>query len=195
MKKKGIATLALAGALAVSMVPAFAASHQTTVGYTAGGNTSTDGRVMVTVPKDVTFTNTTKTVNDFDVKALVWDSTSGQWVTPGATLGGDTPETQYTAPALDKTITVTVASNNGYKLVNDDKDAVTQKPLYPGVEGAYKYTLDSAADTAITTDVGTLSSTQHTLAGAVTMTKTPNVGQTQNAVYFSDLLVYTFTGL
>lgn len=193
MKKKGIATLALAGALAVSMVPAFAASHQTTVGYTAGGNVSGDGRVMVTVPKDVTFTNTTLTVNDFDVKALVWDSTSGQWVTPGETLGE--PDAQYTAPALDKTITVTVESTNGYKLLNDDKDTDGITPLYPGVEGEYKYTLDSAADTAITTDVGTLSSTQHTLAGAVTMTKTPNVGQTQNSVYFSDLLSYTFNGL
>lgn len=182
MKKKGIATLALAGALAVSMVPAFAAQgHQTIVGYTAGGNTSTDGRVMVTVPKDVTFTNTSKSATGFDVKALVWDSANGNWTTPGTIK-------------LGKTIKVSVASANGYKLKNTS---------YTGVEGAYQYEVGTyQGQTALKSgteavEIGTLQDTEsaYTLAGTVTMTTTPNVGQTETAVHFSDTLSYTFAGL
>lgn len=195
MKKKGIATLALAGALAVSMVPAFAAttSQNTTVGYTAGGNASTDGRVMVTIPKDVTFTNTNKKVTGFDVKAWVWDAVAGKWDVPNTTVGQG--KGQYTTPTLGatKAIKVNVNSANEYKLKNTSNT---------GVEGEYTYTVGGKvmandAEGNTTNLVGTLQDAQsaYTLSGTVEMTKTPNVGQTENAVYFSDLLTFSFSGL
>lgn len=194
MKKKGIATLALAGALAASMVPAFAAGTDTTVGYTAGGNTSTDGRVMVTVPKDVTFTAVDAEVSGFDVKAWVWDSVGQAWVTPGSTQGTGTT---YKAPDLGKTIDVKVTSTNGYKLLNKD---------VANVAGSYKYvvegkTLDEALNDQATTEqaIGTLkdgtADAKYALTGSVTMTTTPDLGQKDKAVYFSDVLTYSFTGL
>lgn len=189
MKKKGIATLALAGALAVSMVPAFAAGgHQTTVGYTAGGSVDPSGRVMVTVPKDVTFTNTKKTINEFDVKAMVWDSAKGAWTEPGTiTLG--------------KTIDVSVASGNGFKLKNDTAAA--------GVVGTYNYkvgqtTLDTTTGANKATKIGTLKDAGtdagqqpavYKLGGTLNLITTPDVGQTQNAVYLTDVLTYTFTNM
>lgn len=198
MKKKGIATLALAGALAVSMVPAFAANNQTTVGYTAGGNASTDGRVMVTIPMDVTFTEEGDTgkVTGFDVKAMVWDATTATWATPG------------TGDLLLKTpITVGVTSTEGFRLANAGAQGV----------GEYSYAVDNTGDTNadltltatnnITEDkkekaLGTLKDADgqggaavYTLAGTVTMTKTPSVGQLEKPEYFSDTLTYSFGGL
>lgn len=201
MKKKGIATLALAGALAAAtMVPAFAATNDsTTVGYTAGGNASTDGRVMVTIPKDVTFTTKGQAETGFDVKALVWDVDNATWSTPGTIKMG-------------KEITVSVASDNAYKLLNAKEAA--------GVSGAYEYVVadpdtEQGAQKAVTLNntnngtekvaaqIGVLKDgagtpqdpAVYTLGGTVTMTTTPNVGQKDKPVFFSDKLVYTFTGM
>lgn len=182
MKKKAIASLALAGALAATMMPAFAANPTTTVGYMAGGNASTDGRVMVSVPKDVTFTAKGEAINGFDVKSYVWSIDESDWVEASA------------ANKLNKEIGVSVASTNGYKLTNDS---------YAGVEGAYQYEVGTFQDgTALqsgkdSVQIGTLKDDGevYALTGTVTMTTTPNVGQTEKAVHFTDTLTYTFTGL
>lgn len=186
MKKKGIATLALAGALAAAtMVPAFAATDTTTVGYVAGGNASTNGKVMVTVPKDVLFTeeynaDKTNATSGFDVKAQVWDSTTETWKDPdagaGLTLGGN--------------ITVTVESATGWKLTNKSH---TSEGLYDYKVGGTTY---ENATTSVTTDgaVGTLSDTDATIEGFVAMTKAPVVGQDETAVQFTDTLIFSFTG-
>lgn len=200
MKKKVIASLALAGALAATMMPAFAANPTTTVGYMAGGNASTDGRIMVTVPKNVTFTTAGEKVPDFDVKAMVWDVAQSTWTEPGTIKMG-------------KEITVSVASANAYKLSNTSA---------ANVEGAYEYQVADpdgvdGIQNAITlnntnhpnkkeaVEIGTLKDATgngtganvevYKLGGTVTMTTTPNVGQTQNGVYFSDTLTYTFDSL
>lgn len=180
MKKKGIATLALAGALAVSMVPAFAAGTEksTTVGYVAGGVVSTDGRVMVTVPKDVTFTTEGAAISGFDVVAQVWDSTSKTWKAPNATAG----------LTLGGNITVTVTSNNSWKLKNASHTS----------EGTYDYKVGTSYQdgTSVTGNgsVGQLSDTDATIEGFVAMTKAPVVGQSETAVQFTDTLKFTFTG-
>lgn len=207
MKKKGIATLALAGALAAAtMVPAFAAeatsNQKTTVGYTAGGNASTDGRVMVTIPKDVTFTTKGQEETGFDVKALVWDVDNATWTTPGTIKMG-----------TGKQITVSVASANAYKLKNT---------AVANVEGTYEYAVtdpdgEQGAQKAVTLNntsngtagqaaqIGILKDATgdgtganvavYTLEGTVTMKTTPNVGQDDKPTFFSDTLTYTFAGL
>lgn len=188
MKKKGIATLALAGALAATMMPAFAASNTTSVGYTANGNPSADNQVMVTVPKSVAFTGT-EPISGFDVKSYVWDATANSNV-------GGWQEANASHP-LNKTITVSVKSTNGYKLKNNN---------HATVEGAYKYVVGS---TTLTTTSGTganvLGTLQdaggegvtasYTLAGTLTMTSTPAVDANSGHAYFGDTLTYTFTGL
>lgn len=190
MKKKGIATLALAGALAVSMVPAFAANDTTTVGYTAGGNVSGDGRVMVTIPMDVTFTDGKSSVTGFNVEAMVWDSVNQNWTAPNGTTN-----------KLGKSITVSVKSDNGFKLKNGTEAA--------GIEGTYNYevnkkTLDSKINAGTVTEIGTLKDAGqdaaqdpalYSLDGTVTMTNAPKLGQTEKAVFFSDVLTYSFGGL
>lgn len=193
MKKKSFA-LALAGVMAMSILPAFAADNSTTVGYVAGGTASTDGRVMVTVPKDVTFTNTSKEASGFDVKALVWDSAASKWTTPSAAL------------PLGKIINVKVASANGYKL--ESVEATGAVGLYEYVVndptgGNATQTLDSKIAENTETAIGTLQDETttdagdqlYTIGGAVKMTQAPNVGQNEKGVYFSDTLTYTFDGL
>lgn len=184
MKKKGIATLALAGALAVSMVPAFAASNTTAVGYTANGNASTDGQVMVTVPKNVAFTDTAKSVSNFNVKSYVWDAAAnsgiGGWQEASATN------------KLNKTINVSVTSSKGFKLVNNNHSSVV---------GEYKYTVEGKELTTETgttkTPIGTLQDTgeKYTLTGSLEMTVTPELDLSNGHAYFGDLLTYEFGGL
>lgn len=190
MKKKGIATLALAGALAVSMMPAFAASNKTTVGYTANGNASTAGDVMVTVPKNVTFTDNLTTVTGFNVMAYTWDASAnngkGGWGTPGVS----------TAPALDKTIKVKVDSTNTTQTDATSFILKTTDTKYQSTEGAYQYKVDgSAIKDNVAGNVGTLNSSAHTIVGELKMTVTPVVPQDAGYVYFSDTLTYTFNGL
>lgn len=175
MKKKGIATLALAGALAVSMMPAFAASNETTVGYTANGNASVDGDVMITVPKNVTFTDGAKTVSNFNVTAYVWN---GGWVPVNSTN------------TLSKTITVKVASKNGYKLKTTG--------TYASKATTYTYTADNTPVTGeanVAVLIGTLSGDTGAIAGSLQMGNSINLPNDAGYVYFSDLLTYTFGGL
>lgn len=177
MKKKGIATLALAGALAATMVPAFAASNQTTVGYTANGNASIDGDVMVTVPKNVTFTDKVNTVSKFDVTAYVWKDNA--WVAV------DTTNT------LAKSITVSVASANGYKLK-------TASSAFTDTEITYTYTADNVkvtggADEA--KEIGTLTGEKGTVLGSLQMGTAPTLPNDAGHVYFGDTLTYSFDGL
>lgn len=174
MKKKGIATLALAGALAATMVPAFAASNQTTVGYTANGNASIDGDVMVTVPKNVTFTDDQKSVTGFDVKAYTWKD--GTWTAVGA------------GNALPREIKVKAESTNGFKLI-------TTNPTYESTKIDYTYTTTALVTGTAENNVGTLSGENGTIQGTVAMTQAPTLPNDAGHVYFSDTLTYTFTGL
>lgn len=189
MKKKGIATLALAGALAVSMVPAFAANAgnnqaSTTVGYTANGNVSTDGKVMVTVPKNVTFTGDATTVTGFDVKAFTWSDTQNSWQTPGANG----------APALSNTIDVQVDSKN----TTDSQTSFllkTTNGTYSSTTGTYQYKIANKAIADNTAkNVGTLKNGVNDIQGTLEMTVKPVIPNEAGYVYFSDTLTFTFTG-
>lgn len=184
MKKKGIAALALAGALAATMVPAFAAdgTGSTTVGYTANAIVSSDGQVMVTVPKKVTFQKT-NVAYDFNVQAYVWYNNA--WAIPG----------EGNAPTLTGEISVKVDSTNTATEQADfllTSDAVG----YEGVTGTYQYLVNGApiADN-MSGNVGLLDQNNHTLAGQVKMTSAPAVSSDAGYVYFGDTLTYTFSGL
>lgn len=171
MKKKGIATLALAGALAAAtMVPAFAANNTTIVGYVAGGNIG-GNKVLVTVPKNVTFTAEGDSITGFDVTAKVWNSNTQTWDAPsasGISMGG--------------TVTVTVTSDNNFQLKNGQD-----------TQGQYEYKTTGAAITS-GGQVGQLADDAATIAGTVTLTKAPVVAQDGGALEFTDTLTYSFTG-
>lgn len=206
MKKRTLSALLLAGVMAATMVPTavFAAttqSQKTTVGYTAGGNTSTDGRIMVTVPKDVDFTDSAKSVSGFNVEAKVWNASTGAYVSPDDTN------------TLGKSITVSVASTNGYKLFDTTKNEAKA--------GKYTYTLNKLAnggngslvldgttgkgEATKAVEIGTLkdntaqqpqpNNSRYTIEGTLNMTKTPTPGKTEKGTFFSDVLTYTFGGL
>lgn len=207
MKKRTLSTLLLAGVMAATMIPTavFAAAtpaQKTTVGYTAGGNMSPDGRVMVTVPMDVDFTNEKDTVDAFDVKVKVWDANTNGYADPSATN------------LIGRTIGVSVTSANGYILHDAKQDAAKA--------GKYEYSLDKTA----TGDVGPLvldgstnekgaanqavligtlkdasgdgtgtNAARYTIEGDLTLTKKPTPGKTDKGEFFSDVLTYTFAGL
>ena len=198
MRKKVLSGLVLAGVMAAAMIPVSVSAVDTTtttVGYTTGGNVSPDGHIMVTVPKDVSFTQEGTAVENFDVEAKVWDSTTAQWVTPSA-------DNQL---GTGKTIDVSVTSANGFLLRRNTGDQNGQ--------GEYQYTvtgLDTPAggvlDKGVSTKktkIGTLkdgtgaenTDAKYKIAGTVKMTKTPKSAQTEKAVLFYDTLTYEFTGL
>lgn len=179
MKKKAIATLALAGALAVTMMPAFAAgTGSTTVGYTADASVSTDGKVMVTVPRNVTFTaaDKNKAIDGFNVSALVWNPETKAWVAPTST-----------GISMNGAVTVTVTSTNDYAFKKNGTDGTAT--------GKYKYTVGDATLSNTSNSVGTLNDdAAATIAGSVTLTELPDTAQTEGTVQFKDTLTFTFTG-
>lgn len=212
MKKRTLSTLLLAGVMAAAMVPTavFAATpaptKSTTVGYTAGGNVSPDGTVMVSVPMTTDFKDLT-TELDFNVNSYVWvmDTTTGvgSWKTPDANnrLGADA------------NINVSVTSENGFNLRRESTNKQGQ--------GTYQYKVDgltySNGDDGIQQDgilntatgtkkvaLGTLkdgtegdanTGSKYAITGKVKMTKAPNAGQMEGPTRFYDKLTFEFDGL
>lgn len=179
MKKKGIATLVLAGALAATMMPAFAATKDTTVGYVADGNVSTNGKVMVTVPKNVTFTKKGEEISGFNVEAKVWSADTKTWVAP--TAGGI---------SMGDPVSVTVNSANDYGFKKNGTTGETS--------GKYEYKVNNKVLSNDTQQdknkVGDLQDGAATLAGTVTLKELPETSQSEGNVEYKDTLTFTFTG-
>lgn len=202
MKKRTLSTLLLAGVMAAAMVPTavFAATNtkSTTVGYTAGGNVSPDGTVMVSVPMTTDFKNTTASL-DFNVKSYVW-------VMDTATGMGSWTDASANNP-LGATITVKVKSENGFKLqrkAGDAKNAGEYTYTIPGLQKVEGSVLDGGVLTGTNQiTIGTLKDAsgqgtggaKYSIDGTVQMTKAPNAGQLEGPTRFYDKLTYTFDGL
>lgn len=192
MRKKVLSGLVLAGVMAAAMIPvsvSAAGTTETTVGYTTGGTASSDGRIMVIVPKDVSFTGKDAPISGFDVEAKVWDSESKTWVEPST----DNPL------GANKEIGVSVTSTNGFLLRRATGNQNGQGEYQYKVEG-----LSTPANGILNKDTSTQKTSIGTLkddgeaykiAGSVTMTKTPKSGQNEKSVMFYDTLTYEFSGL
>lgn len=196
MKKRTLSALLLAGVMAATMIPTavFAAADtakETTVGYVAGGNVSSDGRVMITVPKSVTFTKTSTEITGFDVKAWVWDETQNKYVTPDGT--------KY---LMRKEVTVKVKSANVFTLKNTGTTAVGEYEYAITDGNTLNKTNNAGADTTAV-EIGKLGATNGTengqtkykIGGTLNLTATPDLGQNQKEMLFSDKLTYEFAGL